>query len=91
MGWIQYTKNLQVKAHTKLIKLNLFSIEQVTFTLTRYGYKYTVKLGYNELGYNEYSVITNKYFGKIGRFTTQMNPVITNKYGRSRAVRYNRV
>ena len=23
----------------------------------------TVKLGYNELGYNEHSVITNEYFG----------------------------
>ncbi len=37
------------------------------------------------------SVITNKYLGKIGHFSTQMNPVITNKNGRSRAVRYNRL
>ncbi len=51
----------------------------------------TVKLGYNELGYNEHSVITNKFLDEIGHFTTQMNPVITNKNGRSRAVRYNRV
>ncbi len=36
-----------------------------------------MKLGYNELGYNEHSVITNKFLGKIGHFTTQMNPVIT--------------
>ncbi len=35
-----------------------------------------VKLDYNELGYNEHSVITNKFLGKIGHFTTQMNPVI---------------
>jgi hypothetical protein len=40
----------------------------------------TVKLGYNELGYNEHSVITNKFLGKIGHFTTQMTPVIT-KHG----------
>ena len=38
----------------------------------------TVKLGYNELGYNEHSVITNKYFVSKGSFTTQINPVITN-------------
>jgi hypothetical protein len=37
----------------------------------------TVKLGYNELGYNEHSVITNKFLGKICHFSTQMNPVIT--------------
>jgi hypothetical protein len=37
----------------------------------------TVKLGYNELGYNEHSVITNKFLDNIGHFTTQMNPVIT--------------
>ncbi len=29
------------------------------------------------LGYNEHLVITNKFLGKIGHFTTQMNPVIT--------------
>ena len=40
--------------------------------------KYTVKLGYNKLGYNKHSVITNKYFGPKGPFTTQINPVITN-------------
>jgi hypothetical protein len=40
-------------------------------------FKTTVKLGYNELGYNEHSVITNKHLDKIGQFTTQMNPVIT--------------
>jgi hypothetical protein len=34
----------------------------------------TVKLGYNELAYNEHSVITNKYLGKIGHFSAQMNP-----------------
>jgi hypothetical protein len=37
----------------------------------------TVKLGYNELGYKEHSVITNKFLGKIGHLSTQMNPVIT--------------
>jgi hypothetical protein len=45
-----------------------------------------VKLGYNELGYNEHSVIKNKFLGKIGHFSTLMNtvirnPVITNKNG----------
>ncbi len=40
-------------------------------------YSNTVKLGYNELGYYEHSVITNKFLGKIGYFSTQMNPVIT--------------
>jgi hypothetical protein len=60
----------------------------------------TVKLGYNELGYNELPLITNKFFQF---FQSQMHiiyinlpgynefPVITNKYGRSQAVRYNRV
>ncbi len=38
--------------------------------------KTTVKLGYNELGYSEHLVITNKFLGKIGHFSTQMNPVI---------------
>ncbi len=41
-----------------------------------------MKLGYNELGYNEHSVITNKIYGKCSvpndHFTTQNNPVITN-------------
>jgi hypothetical protein len=37
-----------------------------------------VKLGYNELGYNEHSVITNKQFGPKCPFTTQIDPVITN-------------
>ena len=31
---------------------------------------YTVKLGYNELGYNEQSVIPNKFCGSNGHFTT---------------------
>ncbi len=34
--------------------------------------EFTVKLGYNE-----HSVITNKFLGKIGHFSTQMNPIIT--------------
>jgi hypothetical protein len=38
----------------------------------------TVKLGYNELGYSEHSVITNKFLSQIGYFNTQINPVITN-------------
>jgi len=41
-------------------------------------FSYTVKLGYNELGYNEHSVITNKQFGPKCTFTTQIDPVITN-------------
>ncbi len=39
-------------------------------------YSYTVEIGYNELSYNEHSVLTNKYLGKLGHFSTQMNPVI---------------
>jgi len=31
---------------------------------------YTVKLGFNELGYNEHSVITNEYFGPKSQFST---------------------
>ncbi len=38
----------------------------------------TVKLGYNELGYNEHSVITNGLSSQIGHLSTQINPVITN-------------
>jgi len=35
------------------------------------GFKvYTVKLGYNELGYNEHSVITNQNFGPKSPFST---------------------
>ncbi len=40
---------------------------------------------------NEHSVIMNRFYGQIGHFTSQINPVITNKIGRSRAVHYNRV
>jgi hypothetical protein len=59
-------------------------------------YRSTVKLGYNELGFNnsvvnEHSVITNLFSSQIGYFSTHINPVITNKNGRSRAVRCNRV
>jgi len=38
----------------------------------------TMKLGYNDLGYNENSDITNKLFGPKCSFTTQIDPVITN-------------
>ncbi len=38
----------------------------------------------------EHSVITNRFSGQIGHFTTLNNPVIANKNGRSRAFRYNR-
>ncbi len=38
----------------------------------------TVKLGYNELGCNEHSVITNIFLSQIGHFSAQINPVITN-------------
>ena len=41
-------------------------------------FSFTVKLGCNELGYNELSVITNEYFGPKLSFTKQINPVITN-------------
>ncbi len=56
-----------------------------------------MKLGYNEHSVitnsvvNAHSVITNRFLGQIGYYSTQINPVITNKNGRSRAVRYNRV
>ncbi len=52
---------------------------------------YTVKLSYNDSVVNEHSVITNRFLGKIGYISTQINPVITNKIGLSQAVRYNRV
>jgi hypothetical protein len=38
----------------------------------------TVKLGYNELGYSEHSVVTNRFLSQIGHIGTQINPVITN-------------
>ncbi len=44
-----------------------------------------------KLSYNEHSVITNRYKGQIDNFTTQINQVITNTNGRSRAVHYSRV
>jgi hypothetical protein len=31
-----------------------------------------------KLGYNEHSVITNRFLSQIGYFDTQINPVITN-------------
>ena len=34
------------------------------------GFKNTVKLGYNKLGYNKHSVITNKFCGPNGHFAT---------------------
>ncbi len=43
-------------------------IRQVSFN--------TVKLGYNELGYNEHSVITNRFLSQTDHFSTQINPVI---------------
>ncbi len=46
--------------------------------LLRTVFPYIVKLGYNELGYNEHSVITNGFSSQIGHFSTQINPVITN-------------
>ncbi len=39
------------------------------------------ELGYNELGYNEH------ISSQIGHFTSQIDPVITNKNGRSQVVR----
>ncbi len=40
---------------------------------------------------NEHSVITNIILCHVGRYSRQINPFITNKICRSRAVRYNRV
>jgi hypothetical protein len=40
---------------------------------------------------NEHSVIANGFLGQSGQFTTQINPVITNKSDRSGAVCCNRV
>jgi len=37
------------------------------------------------------SVITNEYFGPKCPFTTQIDPVIANRFGRSEAVLFNRV
>ena len=61
---------------------------------------YTVKLGYNELDYNELPVITNKFFQffspkihiyYINELGYNELPSITNEFGQSQAVRYNRV
>ncbi len=38
----------------------------------------TVKLGYDELGCNKHSVITNRFLGQIVYFSIQINPLITN-------------
>ncbi len=47
-----------------------------------------VKLGVTNSVVNEISVITNTFLSHIGQFSTQKNyKVITNKNGRSRAVR----
>jgi hypothetical protein len=40
---------------------------------------------------NKHSVIRNKILSQIGYISTQIKPVITNKYRRSQSVRYNRV
>jgi len=42
------------------------------------------------LGYNEHSVITNEYFGPKSQFSTKIEPVITNEFGWSQALHYNR-
>ncbi len=47
---------------------------------------YTVKLVNNE-----HLVITDKFLSQIGYLSSQINPVITSKNGRSRAVSYSRV
>ncbi len=49
-----------------------FGIARDSFSLR------TVKLGYNELGYNKHSSLTNKYFGPKCTFTTQIDSVIMN-------------
>jgi len=58
--------------------------------------RYTVKLGYNKLGYNEHTVILNNISRPKWPFSTQINPVITNpgyngQICWSRAVRYDQV
>jgi hypothetical protein len=50
---------------------------------------YTVKLGYNELGYSEQIFKLVILIHKLTRL--KRIPVITNKNGRSQDVRYNRV
>ncbi len=42
----------------------------MAFIIVIVNYTHTVKLGYNELGYNEHSVITNKniYLVGLGHF-----------------------
>jgi hypothetical protein len=42
-----------------------------------------MKLGYdefgcNENGYNEHLVITNRFVGQIGQFSTKIDPAITD-------------
>jgi len=48
-----------------------------------------------KLGYNEHSVITNKILVQNAManwlFTTQIDQVIPNGFGLSRAIRYNRL
>ncbi len=67
--------NLFVKLDYKRLNKDnvIFCCSSTTITLTLT----TVKLGYNELGYNEQLVITNKFLGKICHFSTQMNPAKT--------------
>jgi hypothetical protein len=36
-----------------------------------------MKLGYNELGYNEHLVIMSRFLSQIGHISTQIKPVIT--------------
>jgi len=64
-----FSVNNYRKIISKLIKLNRCFL---SFDLG------LLKLSYNELGYNEHSVITNKQFGPKCPFTTQIDPVITN-------------
>ncbi len=59
----------------------------------------SVKLGYNKLGYNEHSIITNsvtnerlvvmnKFMSQICQFCTKINPVIKTQVIKSKNVRF---
>ncbi len=86
LGYMQYTCKRKCQLSCKCLKL-LFLMKKITVIEIRFA----VVLNIVRLGYSEHSFITNKIFNPKWPFTTRMYSVITNKFGRSQAVRYNRV
>ncbi len=68
---------------------NVIEVKNCIFNHLQNGLPITIQSS-DALDIQWNSVITNNFLGKIGHFSAQMNPVITNKNGRSRA-RYTRV